>query len=733
MKLFRRGLCALLSLILVLGLCSCGNSSESEPTENIEDAIEAVEIETNTPDVVQDNSNPISVRVESREEVYPFPSGTDIKSLARIDSALLLLAEEDGRTYLGLCEYSLSEDGRPSLSNVKELNIAEMPFEGDSIQYAVTAGGDGNFYLLSGNSINNASTSLIIQQYNSLGEYIQCMEITGWDLMTVDVFSIGANGEIVLATDNTIYVYRWMKGLLNRVSGDYLVYSSSISGAGLVISIVSLTDHLGHYFLVNSETGNIDELNLSVTDPSGDSSTLLYRVCGSIASCQGLGEEYLMNQGNNICQINFENDTVEPLIEWNTEYNGSGEVGPSCRLGESSFACILSGRLILAWSHMVEKRESGIVRVGVIDGVASQNIAKTVSRMNTADCPYIYEINVYANDDQGLNKFRAELSSGVFDLVVFHNEINTRSSFFEDLYPYLDEDGELSRDSFIPNLLESTSVHGELHQIWNSVMISTMVAREDIVGDGKGLTVADCERLVSENNEIQSLLDNKLSDESALKQDLLLNVAYMAMTAFVDTENASCNFASEEFMNLLSLCDRIKANPDSTGKDFLLYSANVGSANYLSNIEQTFGECSFVGYPDGKDGIHYYQLPNDYEHCMAAAIPSNSLNKEGAWYFIKMLFSRSSQLNIANTFGTGMPVIYDILKETSEYAANERDCSKLYDLLERTKYAELYGDDTLREIIIDSSQAYLAGKKTLEETVQLIQSKANLYISEQFG
>ena len=260
-----------------------------------------------------------------------------------------------------------------------------------------------------------------------------------------------------------------------------------------------------------------------------------------------------------------------------------------------------------------------------------------------------------------------------------------------------------------------------------------MVAREDIVGDGKGLTVADCERLVSENNEIQSLLDNKLSDESALKQDLLLNVAYMAMTAFVDTENASCNFASEEFMNLLSLCDRIKANPDSTGKDFLLYSANVGSANYLSNIEQTFGECSFVGYPDGKDGIHYYQLPNDYEHCMAAAIPSNSLNKEGAWYFIKMLFSRSSQLNIANTFGTGMPVIYDILKETSEYAANERDCSKLYDLLERTKYAELYGDDTLREIIIDSSQAYLAGKKTLEETVQLIQSKANLYISEQFG
>ncbi len=260
-----------------------------------------------------------------------------------------------------------------------------------------------------------------------------------------------------------------------------------------------------------------------------------------------------------------------------------------------------------------------------------------------------------------------------------------------------------------------------------------MIAREDIVGDGRGLTVADCERLVSTHDDIQSILDNKFSDEAALKQDTLQNIAYLAMTAYLDKENATCNFDSEEFANLLSLCGRIKANPDSTGTDFLLYSAWISSANDLAGYEQYYGPCSFVGYPDGKDGIHYYQLPNDFENNMATAIPANSQNKQGAWYFIKTMLSRSNQLKIANTYGSGMPVIFDITKEVAERTASEKETTEFYDLIARTRYAEVYGDATLRSIIIDNSQAYLAGTRSLDETVKLIQSKASVYVSEQFG
>ena len=739
MKLFGRIINVFLSLILIFSLCACGKATEPGATQTTgnNNAVKAGNQTANgqgTSNAAPDNSAIVWVRVESQEEAYPFPEDMVIKSLARISSTLLMLAEGKETAHLGLADYTILEDGRPTISDVRELSIAPMPFEGEPILYAVTAGGDRNFYLLAGNDVNNESTTLVIQQYSGTGEYLASMEIPEWDLITVSAFSVGKNGEFVLAVDDTIRVYRWLDGLVKQTSGNYLVYSSSMSGSGLVVSTLSMEDHRGHYFLVNSQTGDLEALPFSDVDPSGDMSTVTFRLSGSVAPCQSLGDEYLINQGNSICLLDFEKDEAEPLIEWNPDTLNGAAIGASCRLGENSFACLLDGRLILAWSHMVEKRESGIVRVGVLDGAASQSLTRSVSRLNSSDCPYIYETTSFnCFEEESLNKFRAELASGAYDLIIFHDEINTSTSFFDDLYQYIDADEELSRESFLPNLLDSLSIQGELHQMWNGVSIATMFAREDVVGAGRGLTVADCERLVSEHDDIQSILDNKFSDEAALKQDTLQNIAYLAMTAYLDKENATCSFDSEEFANLLSLCGRIKANPDSTGTDFLLYSAWISSANDLAGYEQHHGPCSFVGYPDGKDGIHYYQLPNDFENNMATAIPANSQNKQGAWYFIKTMLSRSNQLKIANTFGAGMPVIYDVLKESSSNTANKKYTEAFYALLERTKYAELYGDATLREIIIDSSQAYLAGEKTLKETTQLIQSKASVYVAEQCG
>ena len=42
-------------------------------------------------------------------------------------------------------------------------------------------------------------------------------------------------------------------------------------------------------------------------------------------------------------------------------------------------------------------------------------------------------------------------------------------------------------------------------------------------------------------------------------------------------------------------------------------------------------------------------------------------------------------------------------------------------------------DLRLRRLIIDSSAAYLAGDKSLEDTVELIQDKASIFVAEQCG
>lgn len=676
-------------------------------------------------DSALDSGPSMTVRVEDREEARPFSGVVSLFSMARQGSSLLFLGERGEETVLGLSGYTVLEDGRPSVSPAKELEMAPLPFDGEAICYAVTAGGDGNFYLLAGNQENDISTELVIQRYSPAGAYMDSMEIPDWKLLTVRAFSVGSSGEIVLGEDYTVCVYRWQEGLIHQEELGQTVYSSSLCGQGLVVSTYSERDWAAPYLLVDSGTGKLRPLPLSDRDPSGDRANEIRRKSGSLLPCQSYSGEYLINQGDCISLINFETDTLEPLIEWNVTGNSPDTCGPSCRLGENSFACLSGGKLILAWAKTVEKREGGIVRVGMID--MRGTLAQKVRRANTADCPYTYEITQFGRGEG--DKLRAELAAGSFDLVLFYGELNTGSNTFEDLYPYIDADPDLSRDSFLPHLLESTSVHGELHQLWNSVFIHTMTAPESVAGDGRGLTVAGCERLVEETQGLQSVFDNKFSDSEGLKQDMLQNIAYLAMTAFVDKESAACRFDSREFQDLLALAGSMKANPDSNGHDWLLSGATVSSAESVAFLEEKEGSLAFVGYPDGGDGIHYYSLPNDFENCMTMAIPSNSKSKVGAWTFIKTMLSHSNQSGLSY----GMPVIYEVVKEETERTVNEQVAAKFYDLLERTKYAEQATDETLFGLIVDSCQAYLAGTKTLEETAKLVQSRASLYVSEQYG
>ena len=64
---------------------------------------------------------------------------------------------------------------------------------------------------------------------------------------------------------------------------------------------------------------------------------------------------------------------------------------------------------------------------------------------------------------------------------------------------------------------------------------------------------------------------------------------------------------------------------------------------------------------------------------------------------------------------------------------NDDEYDVLMDLLNHTTKNVNYSDQKLREIIISAGTAYLSGQKTLDETVELIQNKASIYISERYA
>lgn len=145
----------------------------------------------------------------------------------------------------------------------------------------------------------------------------------------------------------------------------------------------------------------------------------------------------------------------------------------------------------------------------------------------------------------------------------------------------------------------------------------------------------------------------------------------------------------------------------------------------LSRLEDRLWEdFVFVGTPNGGDGFHSYQC-GDY----VMAIPARSGNKEAAWAFIWDRLSLEHQSLLE-----GLPVIREAIYLSKFYgAASDYAKEQLEKLLDVTKYAAGYSDYYMWEIIREVGGAYLAGDKSLDEAVDLIQSRASIWAAEQYG
>lgn len=169
---------------------------------------------------------------------------------------------------------------------------------------------------------------------------------------------------------------------------------------------------------------------------------------------------------------------------------------------------------------------------------------------------YEYQITHYDYGEQ--ERYIADLTAGnAPDLVLFgttpfveYPGLDVNNEYYDDLYEYIDADDMLSRDSFLPNLLEAMSRDGELKFLCRQVTIASFVARRSAVGDGYGLLPSDYERIMAENPGYQSLFDTFVT-----KSSLLDSVCIISESAFTDRENASCDFDNDYFRSLLEFCN----------------------------------------------------------------------------------------------------------------------------------------------------------------------------------
>ncbi len=351
----------------------------------------------------------------------------------------------------------------------------------------------------------------------------------------------------------------------------------------------------------------------------------------------------------------------------------------------------------------------------------------------------------------------------------------SQSGYLEDLWPYIENDPEIGRDGVLQAPVKAAEVNGGLYILFMDFRVNTLMGRESVVGDRYNWTLDELLGVFSTMPEGSTILRY-----NATKKEVFDNLLCFSLEQFVDREMCICSFDSEKFREILAFLSCFPDEVDieqpqqieeeimrriKNGKQ-MLEIIQISGANKIIYGDALWEErAAFVGYPtaDGSSGNFFYPMGD------ILAMSSACQNKDAAWEYIRELIKpRRNTRNPKNTVipNTSIPInqhdyelfiwgsLVYLVNNCLRFAPDdptsfmgpwnpftygppiypmelltEEDCQRFDTLINST--TQLYWpNDELADIVWDTIGPYLAGDRTLDDTVALVQNRATLYVNE---
>mgnify|MGYP002625663579 CR=1 FL=1 len=520
-------------------------------------------------------------------------------------------------------------------------------------------------------------------------------KIVGWDNSHITILSPGRAEEKI------------------SFEGSYISSLSKSLEGKLVVELYGMQEN-GFYYL-SLESGKIKPI-LKLFDDS----VFNYSICYSN------NEELFINDGRSIVEYDADG-SYSKVVEWEALNVDGKDVRSIFKITDKKFLCASNKKIFLAGS-VEETVNRTILRLATVD---KTRVAPLVAEFNRNSKDYFIQIIEYdPNSQLRLNtELISEDAPDIIELTSITIPPNTY--LLEDLVPYFEQDIDINLDDFTGNIIESMLVDGRLTSIIDSYCIQTLAARADIVGD-KAWTMQNMLSVFHENKDLVYAFPCWMSPE-----ELLLWVCNVSNGEFIEWESGTCSFDSDEFVAWLKFCKEMPTE-NSISEYISDYDPSVlmtvqvfQTVQWIDTITKNYmgSEIRYVGFPCN-DSVGSYYSKNELG--LRMAISATSRNKEAAWEFIKMMFSDNWQKRIV-----GIPVIQQELSarlseliSDKENNVMQSDIDKFLRLNEKTN-SFLYNNTVIRDIIMESAQAYFSGEKSAEDVAAIIQSKVSIYLSEQ--
>lgn len=395
-------------------------------------------------------------------------------------------------------------------------------------------------------------------------------------------------------------------------------------------------------------------------------------------------------------------------------------------------------------------------------------------RIEIVDYSQYADANTEEEAMEGLSRLTTEIMAGnmpdLLALEAMPFDQLAAKGLLEDLYPWIDGDPGLSREDFIPSVMQASEMDGKLYQAAPGFAVHTLIGASDVVGEEPGWTFDEMEAALAAMPEGCSALDPYMARDS-----VLMMLLFMDMKSYVNWSEANCDFENDDFYKLLRFCASFPAEPDyssdtgpvtgriASGKQMLM-DATIYDLDEICYNDQYFGgSCTYIGYPTRSGSGNVLMFSSGY------AMSANCRNKEAAWDFLRSFLTPEYQRE-----QYGLPVRRDVLDEKIKAAAieYEKDEHGEYRLDEEgnripisrggmgmsDEYGnmvefQLYGltdeqiskflhvietidksvdlNSQVYSIVKQEAAAFFAGQKSPEEVAKLIQTKVSLYLGEQ--
>ncbi len=482
---------------------------------------------------------------------------------------------------------------------------------------------------------------------------------------------------------------------------------------------VEKTENIGEYSWVNSVTAGNDEYRLYISLNDG----IYVLEDGSQALCKLVDAT---NSGLNQAATSY----VLPLE--NGSFVTAGNVSGSDR--NVPQIAIISERSAEA------VKETQTLKIAMLGPNPDEYIA-LVNNFNTLyDGQYRVEIDsTYVADEKDFSHALDEaiITGDVPDIVAamdYSVLLNLAGkNALADLYPMIESDPDLSIDAFMPNIIEAYEFEGRLPVIPIKFKVSTMAAKDKFLG-GVGENWTYAEMIETINNLPQGTYVNLTATDP---EQMFFEFLFHNIASFVDYENATCSFDSEEFVNLLEICKNCEKyvpvdESQLVGDETVAYYEEYAAAykndvaflseknfwnyrDYRDCIEETFGNepITFVGDPSSdRNGTKVSASHDQF------AIMEGSENKEGAWAFVRQFYLEEYQ-NGSLISGFSPIEAYNDFKN-DEFEA----------LVKSARKTSSYDYDIM-EICEEEAAYYFNGEHTAQETADIIQNRIAILVSEQ--